>query len=109
MLVPGVVLQLLGVEPNGGTELIGRVAGGMLIAVGSTLLGTQDEKNAPTRRQIALGNAFCDGALAVVFFQAAQNGLTRGAASWMVGVVFVANGVMWLGTLPRKEIPSNQP
>lgn len=106
LLVPDALLGVFGVE-GAGVGLVGRLAGGMMLALGATLWGARGLSDTHLQRVIVAGNASCDLTLAVAFGHAAMHGTTNGFG-YGLSVLFAANAASWLAALrPAPTIHAN--
>jgi len=97
LAIPGMVLDMLGVHADAAHLLLGRLAGGMLFALGVTLFIARDTREPDARTRVAFGNATCDLAMLIVFATSAIGGVI-GPVGYVVAIAFGANVGLWVGT-----------
>jgi hypothetical protein len=98
LLMPASLLLLFGLETDVSTLLVARMLGGMMFALGATLIGARELDAGPTRVRVIVGNATCD--LCITVFLLAD--CYRGALGWPAGalaLLFASNIASWLVTL----------
>lgn len=93
--VPASFAGWLGLDPTLGNAVLVRALGGLLFALGATLLGARDLEDAAAKRVVALGNFSADGALGIVFGSAGLAG-ALGPLGSLLGAVFLASAVGWV-------------
>ena len=77
LLLPSPVLGLFSLPADVGTQIVARMLGGILFALGATLLGARDVTAPDQRIRIMLGNAVCDGCIAVILAAALTQLVSR--------------------------------
>lgn len=94
LLVPGPLLGLFGLAgPD--AAIVARILGGVLFALGATLLGVRDVTDRDQRTRVIVGNLSCDGSVAILLLSASASG-ALGAAGWALTALFAANAASWL-------------
>lgn len=100
LAVPGQLLALFGLQSDE-ASLIGRLAGGMMIALGGTLWASRVVADVGLRRQIVAANATCDALMVVVFAVAGAWGPANPLA-YVLAWLFAINCGSWLWALRAK-------
>jgi hypothetical protein len=100
LVAPGVLLGLFGLAGPASTELLGRMFGGVLIALGATLIAARDLADPVARRWLLVGNAVCDAAITGFLALAVSGGLT-GPIGWVLVALFAINAISWVALIPR--------
>lgn len=98
LVVPGVLLVIFGLGTAASTVLVARMLGGVLFALGATLIGVRDLASGPARTRVVVGNAACDACITVYLLAAASQG-GLGRLGWLLALLFAVNAVSWLATL----------
>ncbi|MFT4975065.1 MAG: hypothetical protein ACI8S6_000952 [Myxococcota bacterium] len=75
--------------------LLGRLSGGLLIALGGTLWGMRSVEDPDIRQTTVRANAACDVALAVVLLAATAGG-TLPWTGWVLVGLFAVNAASWM-------------
>ena len=101
---PQALYLLLGASSDEAGHLMGRFAGGMMFALGVSILAVRSSQDIQIRRTVALANAATDLVMAAVLLLAAVAGTTSGVVAWMVVFFFLLNTVSWLGT--TRDLPA---
>ncbi|HMV66849.1 MAG TPA: hypothetical protein PKA64_08370 [Myxococcota bacterium] len=106
-LIGGLVLlaapgALLGVfmASSAPTRLVGRMLGGVLVALAAALVGSAELEDHGARRQVAIGNALCDAAITVALALAVRDHTLR-PVGWALVALFAVNALSWLLALRR--------
>jgi hypothetical protein len=95
LVLPWPVLALFSLPTEPGTQIVARILGGVLFALGATLLGARDVEDPSQRLRILLGNAVCDGSVAVLLLASVATGtLTLSGAG--LALLFAVNAGTWL-------------
>ena len=95
LIVPAPILGLFALPADQGTVLVARILGGVLFALGATLLGVRDVKDRDARVRVMMGNASCDLSVALLVGAASITG-ALGAAGWALAGLFALNAASWL-------------
>ncbi len=98
LVVPGALLSVFGLTPTPHVELLGRLFGGVLFALAATLAGVRDVTDRPAQIRVCVGNALCDGAIALFLAVDTSRGVL-GVAGWALMAVFAGNCLSWLVAL----------
>jgi hypothetical protein len=96
---PPLVLGLLGLDGPGLVVLV-RLLGGILFALGATLLGAREVTDRTAQRAVSIGNLSCDLSLGVMLAGATWAG-TLSAFGWFLAVVFWVNAASWAVALRK--------
>jgi hypothetical protein len=103
LLFPEPLLGLFGLQSTPAEAVLGRIGGGMMFALGITILVARKLQDVQSQQRIAVGNATCDVALALWLGWATHNGVLAAPIGWLLTAAFVSNVVQWGATLvPRK-------
>ena len=96
---PRLLFDLLAL-PGDALDMVGRLAGALLLNVGVTLWFLRNTHDRGLQRQIVLGNIVCDVILATVFLWTAVVG---GSNDWgyAFGALYVVNLASWVVALRR--------
>src|SRR5688500_4198376 len=89
LVVPWLLLGLFGIATDDSTILVGRMLGGVLFALGATLIGVRDLEPGPTRIRVIVGNATCDACITVFLLAEAWRGGT-GRLGWILALLFAS-------------------
>ena len=98
LVAPALLLGVFGVEGRQ-AALVGRLAGGMMFALGATLWAARDIVDRNARIRIVTGNAVCDGLLCLFLAIETWNGVLN-AGGYVLSALFLINVGSWLGTRP---------
>jgi hypothetical protein len=101
LALPWPVLSLFALPLDHGTQLVARMLGGVLFALGATLLGVRDVREPDARKRVMIGNAACDGSLAILLAGAAAGGKLP-MLGWGLAALFAINAGSWLLALRSK-------
>lgn len=96
---PPLLLGLLGLE-GPGLVVVVRLLGGILFALGATLLGAREVTERTAQRAVSIGNLSCDLSLGVMLAGATWAG-TLSRFGWFLAVVFWVNAVSWAVALRK--------
>jgi hypothetical protein len=104
LVLPSPLLGLFGLPHDAGTQIVARILGGVLFALGASLLGARELTGREARVRVMLGNAVCDGCVALLLGSAWLAGQlpTTGAA---LALLFAGNCVSWLVALRSTSTP----
>ena len=92
LVLPGPLLLLFGFGgPD--VEVVGRIAGGMMLALGATLLSVRDV-GPELRLQVCIGNGLCDVALTVLLALATRDHVAN-QLGYALTAIFLANALSW--------------
>jgi hypothetical protein len=98
LAVPGLLLAPFGLGGSPGTEIVARLLGGVLFALGATLAGVRDVTDRPAQIRVCVGNAVCDGCIALFLAVDTTRGVI-GVAGWLLVAIFAGNCLSWLVAL----------
>ena len=98
LVVPGLLLAPFGLTPTPHLEVVARMLGGVLFALGATLAGVGGVTDRPTQIRVCVGNAVCDGSIAL-FLTVATLGATLNLFGWALVAIFAGNCLSWLVAL----------
>lgn len=108
LLVPGLLLAPFGITPTPHVEIVARMLGGVLFALGATLAGVAGVTDRPAQVRVCVGNAVCDGALALFLGVGTISG-TLSVFTWGLVAVFAGNCLSWLLALRSGATPASVP
>jgi hypothetical protein len=98
LLMPGPMLQLFALEVSDTTQLVGRMFGGVLFALGGTLVVAREVTVRRAQVTLMMTNAACDAALALALALFAWQ--TQGSPLlWGLAALFTINLGSWLVAL----------
>jgi hypothetical protein len=95
LLVPWPALVLFAIPTDAGTQLVARMLGGVLFALGATLLGAREVTEPAARTRIMLGNAVCDACIAIQIVASLATHTLPGTG-WILAALFAANAGSWV-------------
>ena len=91
---------LFGLGTESGTQLVARMLGGVLFALGATLFGARDLDDREKKVRVAVGNAVCDGLITGWILMDAARGAIS-ALGYVLAGLFAINCLSWLVSLRR--------
>jgi hypothetical protein len=98
LLMPGPMLQLFALEATDTTQLVGRLFGGVLFALGGTLVVAREVTMRRSQVVLMMTNAACDAALAMAIGLFAWQ--SQGSPLlWGLAALFAVNLGSWLVAL----------
>ena len=100
LVLPGPLLSLFGLGTESGTQLVARMLGGVLFALGATLFGVRDLEPRDQRIRVTVGNAVCDGLITGWIALDVARGALPMLALVLVAL-FAINCASWLITLRK--------
>lgn len=104
LVAPMPLLSMLDINPHDQLELVARMLGGMLFALGATLMSVRHTQDRVTRIRLAAGNATCDLSVAVFVAVAAYRGVI-GPLGWLLVGTFTLNALTWaLSVIGRTDM-----
>jgi hypothetical protein len=95
LVVPGPLLALFGLPGDLGTQVLARMLGGVLWALGATLIVAKDASDRESRTRVCIGNAVCDGCVAMFLSAYTLRGALS-ATGWILVAIFAWNALSWL-------------
>ena len=98
LLFPVVLLGPLGLPTEVGTQVVARILGGVLFALGATLIGAREATDGPTVLRVTVGNLVCDASVALLITSATVSG-ALGPLGYGLAALFASNAVSWLVSL----------
>jgi hypothetical protein len=96
--MPALVVGIFGIGTDASTLLVARMLGGVLFALGATLIGARDVEAGPTRIRVIVGNAACDVCITVFLLTDAWRGALPWTG-WVLAALFASNALSWLVAL----------
>jgi hypothetical protein len=99
--VPGLLLPWFGITADPSAQLVARILGGVLVALGATLWAARDAADRSARRTVIAGNLVCDATVAALIGVAAWKGAV-GPLSWSLATLFAANAATWVLVRPTR-------
>lgn len=100
LAVPAWLVGWFGIDGGLGVEVVGRLCGAMLVALGVTVAAAGDLEDHALQRRVAVANGLVDGGVACIFAVYVGFGLV-GSLGWAIVALFAVNCLTWIAAMPR--------
>jgi len=95
LILPAPLLGFFTLPTDPSTQLVARILGAVLFALGATLLGVRDVADRDQRTRVIAGNAACDLSVTILLLSATVAG-ALGPTAWLLTALFAANAGSWM-------------